>query len=93
MECSDIEALINRIGFWGPVYHSYNKDPPPQKKKSIGTYSGAYTKSLIIALIDRFEGTLFQSAIVKAPHIIPQTVVPMRPRRKTLNPKPLDPKP
>ena len=23
-----IGALILRIGFWGPLYYSYNKDPP-----------------------------------------------------------------
>ena len=23
-----IEALIIRIGFWGPLYYSYNKEPP-----------------------------------------------------------------
>ena len=30
-----IGALILRIGFWGPLYYSYNKDPP---KNSIGNY-------------------------------------------------------
>ena len=25
---SNIGALIIRIGFWGPVYYTYNKEPP-----------------------------------------------------------------
>ena len=25
-----MEALIIRIGCWGPVYHIYNKVPPPK---------------------------------------------------------------
>ena len=23
-----VEVLIIRIGFWGPVYYNYNKEPP-----------------------------------------------------------------
>ena len=30
-----IGALIIRIGFWGPFYHDYNKEPP---QNSIGNY-------------------------------------------------------
>ena len=26
----DIGALIIRIGFWGPFYYKYNKEPPKQ---------------------------------------------------------------
>ena len=26
--CANIGALIIRIGFWGPLYYKYNKDPP-----------------------------------------------------------------
>ena len=29
----NIGALIIRIGFWGPIYYSYKKEPP----KNIGT--------------------------------------------------------
>ena len=25
---SNIRALIIRIGFWGPLYHNYNQEPP-----------------------------------------------------------------
>ena len=25
---SNIGALISRIGFWGPLYYDYNKEPP-----------------------------------------------------------------
>ena len=35
---STIGALIIRIGFWGPLYYSYNKEP----QNSIGNYSGPY---------------------------------------------------
>ena len=31
-----IGALIIRIGFWGILYYSYNKEPP----NSIGNYQG-----------------------------------------------------
>ena len=34
----DIGASILRRGFWGPLYHNYNKEPPP--KNSIGSYLG-----------------------------------------------------
>ena len=33
------EALISRVGFWGPLYYKYNKEPP---KNSIGNYLVAY---------------------------------------------------
>ena len=33
-----IGALIIRIGFWGPLYYKYNKEPP----KYIGNYVGPY---------------------------------------------------
>ena len=36
---SDVGALIIRIGFWGPLYYNCNKEPPPQKKNSIGNQS------------------------------------------------------
>ena len=32
-------ALIIRIGFWGPLYDNYNKEPP---QNSIGIYLGPY---------------------------------------------------
>ena len=32
-----------RIGFWGPWYYTYNKEPP-QKKNSIGHYLGPYIR-------------------------------------------------
>ena len=25
---SDVGALIIRIGFWGPLYYNYDKEPP-----------------------------------------------------------------
>ena len=28
VEGLSIGALIIRIGFWGPVYYNYNKEPP-----------------------------------------------------------------
>ena len=37
----NIAALIIRIGFWGPLYYSHNKNP----HSSIGIYSGPYSNS------------------------------------------------
>ena len=37
-------ALIIRIGFAGILYFTYNKDPPPKKKKSKGHYLSPYIK-------------------------------------------------
>ena len=37
---SNIGALIIRIGFWGPLYYIYNKEPP---QNSIGNYLGPYS--------------------------------------------------
>ena len=42
-----IGALIIRIGFWGPLYYDYNKEPPPQKKKILIYYLGPYIKSYV----------------------------------------------
>ena len=28
LEVFNIEAVIIRIGFWGPLYHNDNKEPP-----------------------------------------------------------------
>ena len=34
----NIGALIIRIGFWGPVYYSYNKEPPGPYSNYCGPY-------------------------------------------------------
>ena len=39
-ESHNVEALIVRLGFGGPLYYSYNQDPPPQN--SIGNYFGLF---------------------------------------------------
>ena len=38
----NIGAVIARIGFLGPLYCNYNKDPPPPKKKK---------KSIVLVVI------------------------------------------
>ena len=32
----NIGALIIRIGFWGPVHYSYDKEPPKQYRSNFG---------------------------------------------------------
>ena len=29
-DCINMGAFLIRIGFWGPLYYSYNKEPPSQ---------------------------------------------------------------
>ena len=65
----DIGALIIRIGFWGPLYYNYSKEPP---KHSIGNYLGPYILIFIIALINPFKGTIlcntYSGPLVAKPH-------------------------
>ena len=35
-------ALISRTGCWGPVYYTYNEEPP---RNSIGNYEGPYVSA------------------------------------------------
>ena len=42
-----IGALVIRIGFWGSVYYSYNKEPP---QNNIGKYVGPYIKLVKLCL-------------------------------------------
>ena len=37
----NIGALKIRIGLWGPLYYTYNNEPP---QNGIGSYFGLYTK-------------------------------------------------
>ena len=40
VEYYNVGALIIRIGFWGPLYYNYDKEP----QNSIGNYLGPYIK-------------------------------------------------
>ena len=44
---TNIGALVIRIGFWGPLYPNFNKEPP---KNSIGNYGGPYIESFLYPL-------------------------------------------
>ena len=41
LQTTNIGVLMVRIGFWGPLYYNYNKEPP---KNSIANYQGSYIK-------------------------------------------------
>ena len=53
-------ALIIRIGFWGILYHSSNKEPPKMVLVFIKAPTSIPIIALIVALICPFKGTLFQ---------------------------------
>ena len=41
---NNIGALIIRMGFWGPLYYNYNREPP---QNSVGNYLGPYIRGTI----------------------------------------------
>ena len=43
---SNIGAVIVRVGFEGPLYHTYNQEPPKDFKQVAGMYTSAVTGNL-----------------------------------------------